>query len=109
MRRRYIAPVSAGVFYVLIGLGGGAVVGLMAAFPHAFVVGVAGLALLGTIAGALSSALAVEKHRDAAALTFLVALSGVTLGGIGAPFWAVVAGGVALGVQHFRSAAPPAR
>ena len=109
MRRRYIAPVSAGVFYVLIGLGGGAVVGLMAAFPHALVVGVAGLALLGTIAGALSSALAVEKHRDAAALTFLVALSGVTLGGIGAPFWAVVAGGVALGVQHFRSAAPPAR
>jgi benzoate membrane transport protein len=109
MKRRYIAPVSAGVFYVLIGLGGGAVVGLMAAFPHALVVGVAGLALLGTIAGALSSALAVEKHRDAAALTFLVALSGVTLGGIGAPFWAVVAGGVALGVQHFRSAAPTAR
>ncbi len=109
MKRRYWAPVSAGVFYVLIGLGGGAVVGLMAAFPRPLVVGVAGLALLGTIAGALSSALAVEKHRDAAALTFLVALSGVTLGGIGAPFWAVVAGGVALGVQHFRSAAPPAR
>ena len=66
-KRRYIAPVAAGVFYLLIGLGGGAVVGLMAAFPHALVVAVAGLALLGTIAGALSSALAVEKHRDAAA------------------------------------------
>jgi benzoate membrane transport protein len=72
-------------------------------------VAVAGLALLGTIAGALSSALAVEKHRDAAAITFLITLSGVTLGGIGAPFWGVVAGGVALGVQHFRSATPPAR
>ena len=107
-KRRYIAPVSAGVFYLLIGLGGGAVVGLMAAFPHALVVAVAGLALLGTIAGALSSALAVEKHRDAAALTFLVTLSGVTLGGIGAPFWGVVAGGLALGVQHFRTAARPA-
>ncbi|MEO5686879.1 MAG: benzoate/H(+) symporter BenE family transporter [Burkholderiaceae bacterium] len=105
-RRRYIAPVSAGLFYLLIGLGGGAVVGLMAAFPHALVVAVAGLALLGTIAGALSSALAVEKHRDAAALTFLITLSGVTLGGIGAPFWGVVAGAVALGVQHFRSATP---
>ena len=108
-KRRYIAPVAAGVFYLLIGLGGGAVVGLMAAFPHALVVAVAGLALLGTIAGALSAALAVEKHRDAAALTFLITLSGVTLGGIGAPFWGVVAGGVALGVQHFRSATPPAR
>jgi len=102
-RRRYVAPIAAGVFYLLIGLGGGAVVGLMAAFPHALVVAVAGLALLGTIAGALSGALAVEKHRDAAAITFLVTLSGVTLGGIGAPFWGVVAGGVALGVQHFRA------
>ena len=106
--RRYVAPVAAGVFYLLIGLGGGAVVGLMGAFPHALVVAVAGLALLGTIAGALSSALAVERHRDAAALTFLVTLSGVSLGGIGAPFWGVVAGGIALGVQHFRTAARPA-
>ena len=108
-KRRYVAPVAAGVLYLLIGLGGGAVAGLIAAFPHALVVAVAGLALLGTIAGALSSALAVERHRDAAALTFLVTLSGVTLGGIGAPFWGVVAGGVALGVQHFRSSAPPVR
>ncbi|MEP6502963.1 MAG: benzoate/H(+) symporter BenE family transporter [Betaproteobacteria bacterium] len=102
-KRRYIAPMAAGVFYLLIGLGGGAVVGLMAAFPHALVVAVAGLALLGTIAGALASALAVEKHRDAAAITFLITLSGVTLGGIGAPFWGVVAGAIALGVQHFRA------
>jgi benzoate membrane transport protein len=104
-RKRYVAPVAAGAFYLLVGLGGGAVVGLLAAFPHALVVAVAGLALLGTIAGALSSALAVEKHRDAAALTFLVTLSGVNLAGIGAPFWGVVAGAVALGVQHFRAPA----
>ncbi len=102
-RRRYVAAMAAGVFYLLIGLGGGAVVGLMAAFPHALVIAVAGLALLGTIAGALAAALAVEKHRDAASLTFLITLSGVTLGGIGAPFWGVVAGAIALGVQHFRA------
>ena len=102
-KRRYVAPVAAGVFYLFTGLGAVAVVGLIAAFPHALVVAVAGLALLGTIAGALASALAVEKHRDAAALTFLVTLSGVNLAGIGAPFWGVVAGGVALTVQHFRS------
>ena len=105
-KRRYVAPMAAGVFYLLVGLAGGAVVGLMAAFPHALVVAVAGLALLGTIAGALAGALAVEKHRDAAAITFLVTLSGVTLGGIGAPFWGVVAGVVALGVQHWRASAP---
>jgi len=107
-KRRYVAPVAAGLFYLVIALGGGAVVGLMAAFPHALVVAVAGLALLGTIAGALSQALVVEKHRDAAALTFLVTLSGVNLGGIGAPFWGVVAGALALGVQHFRAPVRPA-
>ena len=105
-KRRYVAPMAAGVFYLLVGLAGGAVVGLMAAFPHALVVAVAGLALLGTIAGALAGALAVEKHRDAAAITFLVTLSGVTLAGIGAPFWGVVSGILALGVQHWRAAAP---
>ena len=107
-KRRYIAPIAAGLFYLVVGLGGGAVVGLMAAFPHALVVAVAGLALLGTIAGALSQALAVERHRDAAALTFLVTLSGVNLGGIGAPLWGVVAGALALGVQHFRAPVRPA-
>ena len=43
----------------------------------------AGLALLGTIAGGLAAALKDEAHRDAAGLTFLVTLSGVTLAGIG--------------------------
>jgi benzoate membrane transport protein len=105
-QRRYVASIAAGVFYLVVGLAGGAVVGLMAAFPRALVVAVAGLALVGTIAGALAAALHVERHRDAALITFLVTLSGVSLAGIGAPFWGVVAGSIALGVQHWR--APPA-
>ncbi len=100
--RRYMASVMAGVFYLLIGLAGGAVVGLLHAFPKALVAAVAGLALLGTIAGGLSAALKEEKHRDAAILTFLVTLSGLSLLGIGSAFWGVVAGAVSLMVQHFR-------
>jgi benzoate membrane transport protein len=100
--RRYTAPVMAGVFYCLLGLAGGAVAGLLAAFPRELVAAVAGLALLGTIASALSLALQDERHRDAAAITFLVTLSGVTIGGVGAAFWGVLAGAVALAVQHWR-------
>ncbi|WAC75753.1 benzoate/H(+) symporter BenE family transporter [Roseateles sp. SL47] len=100
--RRYMASVMAGVFYILIGLAGGAVVGLLQAFPRELVSAVAGLALLGTIAGGLSAALKEEKHRDAAMLTFLVTLSGLSLLGIGSAFWGVVAGAVSLMVQHFR-------
>lgn len=101
-KRRYMASVMAGVFYLLIGLAGGAVVGLLHAFPKELVAAVAGLALLGTIAGGLSAALKEEKHRDAALLTFLVTLSGLSLLGIGSAFWGVVAGAVSLMVQHFR-------
>lgn len=102
-RRRYTASAMAGVFYIALGLAGGAVVGLLAAFPRELVAAVAGLALLGTIAGGLASALKEEKHRDAAILTFLVTLSGVSMLGIGSAFWGVVAGTVSLLVQHFRA------
>jgi benzoate membrane transport protein len=94
--RRYTASVAAGVLYVVVGLAGGAVVGLLRAFPRELVAALAGLALLGTVAGGLAAALKDEHHRDAAILTFLVTLSGLSLLGIGSAFWGVVAGGVAL-------------
>jgi len=100
--KRYTAPVVAGLFYTLLGLAGGAVVGLLAAFPKELVAAVAGLALLGTIASGLAAALQHERHRDAAAMTFLVTLSGLSMAGIGAAFWGVVAGVVTLAVQHWR-------
>ena len=96
--RRYTAAACAGVFYIVLGLAGGAVAGLLSAFPRELVAAVAGLALLGTIAGGLSGALKEEQHRDAALLTFLVTLSGLTVAGIGSAFWGVVAGAVALAV-----------
>jgi len=98
--RRYTAAVMAGVFYLAIGLAGGAVVGLLQAFPRELVLAVAGLALLSTIAGGLAVALKDERHRDAAILTFIVTLSGLTLAGVGSAFWGVLAGALALMVQH---------
>jgi benzoate membrane transport protein len=100
--RRYTAAVAAGVFYIAIGLAGGAVVGLLQAFPRELVLVVAGLALLATISGGLAAALKDDRHRDAAGLTFLVTLSGVTLLGVGSAFWGVVAGTIALLVQQYR-------
>lgn len=94
--RRYTAAVSAGVFYLLLGLAGGAVAGLLGAFPKELVIGIAGLALLGTIGGGLASALQQERHRDAALLTYVVTLSGINLAGIGSAFWGVVVGALAL-------------
>ncbi|ODV14574.1 MAG: hypothetical protein ABT20_00210 [Rubrivivax sp. SCN 70-15] len=100
--RRYVAALMAGVFYVALGLVGGAVVGLIAAFPKELVIALAGFALLGTIGSGLAVATRDEKSREAALITFLVTASGLTLAGVGAPFWGVVAGALALAVQHWR-------
>ncbi len=98
--RRYIASAAAGVFYIVTGLLGGAVVGLIAAAPKELVLAVAGFALLGTIGNGLATAMKDEGSREAALITFLVTVSGLSLWGVGAAFWGVVAGAVALALQR---------
>lgn len=100
--KRYTAAVSCGLIYVVIGLFGAAVTGVLTAFPRELVVAVAGLALLGSIGGGLAVAVKDEQHREAALITFLVTLSGLTLWGIGSAFWGVVAGALALAVSSWR-------
>jgi benzoate membrane transport protein len=101
--RRWVASAAAGVLYIVVGLLGGAVVGLIAAFPKELVLAVAGFALLGTIGSALATALRDERQREPALITFLVTLSGLTLWGVGAAFWGVVAGVLALALQRWRA------
>ena len=100
--KRYVAAASCGLIFCVIGLFGAAVTGVLTAFPRELVVAIAGLALLGSIGGGLALALKEDAHREAALITFLVTLSGVTLGGIGSAFWGVVAGALALFVQQWR-------
>ncbi|MES2993044.1 MAG: benzoate/H(+) symporter BenE family transporter [Pseudomonadota bacterium] len=100
--KRYMAAVACGVLYCIVGLFGAAVTGVLTAFPRELVVAIAGLALLGSIGGGLAVALADDAYREAALITFLVTLSGVSLAGIGSAFWGVVAGALALFVQQWR-------
>ena len=105
-RRRYVAAAVCGLIYCVIGVFGAAVAGVLMAFPRELVVAIAGLALLGTIGSGLTGALRDERHREAALITFLVTLSGLTLGGVGSAFWGVVAGAFALFVQQWRPRTP---
>lgn len=107
--KRYTAAASCGAIYILIGLFGALVTGLLTSFPKELVVAIAGIALLSTIGNGLASALRDERHREPALITFLVTLSGITLMDIGSAFWGVVAGSLALFVQQYkqsRSALP---
>ena len=94
--RRYPAAICAGGFYLLAGLFGGSIGTLFDALPQSLVLAVAGLALLSTIGGSLHRALLEPHQREPALITFLVTGSGVTLFGVGAAFWGLVAGMLAL-------------
>ncbi|HCD1257753.1 TPA: benzoate/H(+) symporter BenE family transporter [Citrobacter amalonaticus] len=92
--KRWQAAAAAGVFYLLAGIFGSSITGVMAALPTSGIQMLAGLALLGTISGSLYQALNQESERDAAVVTFLVTASGLTLWGVGSAFWGLIAGGI---------------
>lgn len=100
--KRYLAGLSTGVFYIMLGVFGTAVAGLFATFPREFVLALAGLALIGTITNSLHTAVAEIANREAAIITFLVTASGLTLFGIGAAFWGLVSGVIAMLVLGIR-------
>ncbi|NUP22828.1 MAG: benzoate/H(+) symporter BenE family transporter [Streptomyces sp.] len=93
--RRWIAGVSCGVGYLVVGCFGSTLVALFTGLPHALVATLAGVALLGALSGSLARTVADERHREASVITFLATASGVTVAGIGSPFWGLLAGVVA--------------
>ncbi|QEO09714.1 benzoate/H(+) symporter BenE family transporter [Protaetiibacter larvae] len=92
--RRWAASVTAGVVYLVLGLGAGAATVLVAVSPPILITAVAGLALFGAFATAATAALEEPSSRIVAVVTFLVVASGVTIAGIGSAFWGLVVGGV---------------
>ena len=105
-RKRWVASVTAGIGLAVLGLGAGLAAALLVLSPPVLIEAVAGLALLGALAGALSSAVAEPERREAAAITFVVTAAGVGFLGIGAAFWGLLAG-VGVSLLHRRAQAKP--
>ena len=104
-KRRWIAAVTAGSAYVVLGLSAGLVTALIAASPQVLIEAVAGLALIGALGAALSAAMADDDSRDAAVITFVVSASGITALGVSGPFWGLTAGLAFLALQRLRPSA----
>ncbi len=94
--KRYTAAVWCGVFYGIAGIFGATLAALFAAFPAALVLSIAALALLGSIGSGLTQAMQQPHEREAALITFMVTASGLTLFGIGAALWGLIAGALTL-------------
>ncbi|MBH0084442.1 benzoate/H(+) symporter BenE family transporter [Salinibacterium sp. SWN167] len=107
-KRRWIASVSAGATYVVIGLAAGFATALVSVAPPIVVVAIAGLAVIGALITSVRTALDAPEHRIAAIATFLVAASGVTVIGIGSAFWALIVGAVFMAWLGWRRKVAPA-
>lgn len=112
---RWRAARAAGWTYLVLGVLSAPLAALVADAPAGLVESAAGLALLPTLGAALAAALAPGPAAGAgrptppvaAVVTLVVAASGVVVGGVGAPFWALVAGlGTALLLRPRRPAPP---
>lgn len=91
-KRRWPAPVAAGATYMALGLLASLAAAFIAASPPLLIQAVAGLALLASLASSLAGALSHEDSRLPAILTFVTTASGITIVGVGAPFWGLVGG-----------------
>ncbi|KLU14028.1 MULTISPECIES: benzoate/H(+) symporter BenE family transporter [Xenorhabdus] len=101
--KRYVAAVSAGFFYLLAGIFGGAIFYLFSAFPAPLIKILAGLALLGTFTNSLNQAIRDDHTRDAAIICFLVTASGANVLGISSAFWGLIGGIMAHSVLKKRT------
>lgn len=90
--RRWVAAFVAGLTALVLAFTSGALVAVTEKAPAGIVETVAGLALLSTFAASIVAALQDAHGRTSAAVTFLVAASGLQLLGVGAAFWALVVG-----------------
>ena len=90
--RRWIASVTTGVVYVVLGIASAAFGALVLLAPTGVIAAVAGLALLGTFVSSLQATLAVPADHLPAAICFITAASGIAIGGISAAFWALIFG-----------------
>ncbi|WP_219814534.1 benzoate/H(+) symporter BenE family transporter [Rathayibacter rathayi] len=94
--QRWIASVSAGVSYLVLGVFAGAAAALASSASPLLIEAVTGLALLGVFVSAVQSAVEDARLRLPAAATLLVTASGTTIAGIGSAFWGLVIGLVLL-------------
>ena len=93
-RQRYWSAAMAGAFYCILGIFAAIITSFAAAAPPLVMGTLAGIALLGVFASSALAAFEDETYREAAALTFLVTASGISVFGLGAAVWGLVAGGI---------------
>jgi len=101
--KRYIAGMSCGFFYILVGLFAATLTSLLMSFPQVFITALAGIALFGTIGHNIALAFHDIEEREATLMTFLFSASGVQFLGIGSAFLGLIFGIIVMLVFKFKT------
>ncbi|MDR3539522.1 MAG: benzoate/H(+) symporter BenE family transporter [Desulfosporosinus sp.] len=91
---RYAAAVVNGVVFGGFGLIASIAVAFVSDLPKDLIGIVAGLAMIGVLISAFNEAFSSKKFKHGAFFALVIAMSGVTLLKISAPFWALVGGAI---------------
>ena len=94
------------VFYILVGLAAASFVAILGGLPKPLITAIAGLALFAPLLGGATQMFKNNGEIEAALATFLVSASGITIYGVGAPFWGLVVGLVLYGARHLNAPKP---
>lgn len=109
-RRRYIAGMSCGIFYILGGFAATFIVSLFSAIPPGMITALAGVALLAPLQASLHDTMDEGPHHisvtHAAMFTLAITVSGIQPFGIVSAFWGLLAGVIAYLILRPRPTPP---
>jgi benzoate membrane transport protein len=100
--KRWLTGPAYALCYLVLAIGGGYFVSVLAGLPKSLIALVAGLALMAPLANAMTIALSKESDRTAAIAAFATTASGLAFFGIGSAFWGLIIGVVILGFDGLK-------
>lgn len=100
--KRWVVAVLYAAFYLAMALFSPVLIELFLTLPREVIAVLTGLALIPALSGALETLLMSKSDRDAGLLAFLATGSGLSVFGLGAAFWGLCVGLIALSARSTR-------
>lgn len=105
--KRWLVAWPYAIFYILVGLAAASFVAILGSLPKPLIIAIAGLALFAPLLGSATAMFKEKNEIEAALATFLVSASGITIYGVGAPFWGLVVGLLLYGARYYQAMRKP--
>ena len=98
--KRYWASIAGGIFYILVAIFSGYLMGVFATFPTALIFSLAGIALFSAISSSIQQSLSDSKYIEASIVVLLITASDLMMLGVSSVLWGLIAGIITLCIQQ---------